>query len=210
MTIDMLRRTLRRVTIFCAIALITMFGYKMILERKRARLESMHQQPAMGLGAVADFKFTERSGKPFGLSDLKGNYWVADFFFIRCMGPCPLLTTKMAQLQSEFKDKKNLRFVSFTVDPEYDKPRELVKYADNYGASKDRWFFLTGNKEKLFDLIRTSFHQAVENTNPAANDILHSLYFTLVDPDGNILGYYNTSEAADMDALRNIIAEKVS
>jgi protein SCO1/2 len=159
-------------------------------------------------GTVADFNFTDQSGKPFGLKDLKGKIWVADFVFTRCMGPCPMLTTRMAALQKEMKGQSDLRFVSFSVDPDYDAPNVLASYAKTYGADGSTWHFLTGPKEKIYALIRSSFHLAVapgENQKPSITDILHSLYFVLVDRNGKVLGYFNTDEEAALDKLKNQI-----
>ncbi len=47
---------------------------------------------------VPDFTFTERSGEPFGLADMKGKINVVDFIFTRCPGPCPVMSSKMADL----------------------------------------------------------------------------------------------------------------
>jgi cytochrome oxidase Cu insertion factor (SCO1/SenC/PrrC family) len=74
---------------------------------------------------VPDFKFTERSGKPVAKADLAGKVWVASFVFTRCPGPCPAVTATVARLQKELSDDANIRFVTFTVDPERDNPAEL-------------------------------------------------------------------------------------
>lgn len=175
-----------------------------------ARRPAPTSMPAIDYGRVADFSFIDQNGKPFGLKDLEGKVWVADFFFTSCMGPCPLLTTKMAQLQAEFSKNKDLMFVSFSVDPDYDKPDVLKKYAATYGAG-DNWHFLTGPKEQTYPLIRGSFHLAVEPTppgqKPSITDILHSLHFVLVDKRGRVLGYYITSDPEAMIALRQKLEE---
>src|SRR5947207_2469906 len=38
---------------------------------------------------IPDFSLTERSGRAVSLADLRGNVWVADFFYTTCHGPCP-------------------------------------------------------------------------------------------------------------------------
>lgn len=159
-------------------------------------------------GAVAGFAFTDQTGRPFGSEDLKGKVWIADFVFTRCMGPCPLLTTRMAALQTEFKNKQDLMFVSFSVDPDHDTPAVLTKYATTYGVDGARWKFLTGPKEKIYQLIHGSFHLAVgpgEDKTPSVTDILHSLFFVLVDKDGRVRGYFNSDDEESMKSLREKI-----
>ena len=51
------------------------------------------------LRALPDFNLIDTNGDRFGLKDLEGKVWVADFIFTRCAGPCLLLTQKMGELQ---------------------------------------------------------------------------------------------------------------
>jgi protein SCO1/2 len=51
------------------------------------------------LWPIPDFTLTERSGRPVSLADLRGKVWVADLFYATCPGPCPMLTTRVAELQ---------------------------------------------------------------------------------------------------------------
>ena len=55
-------------------------------------------------GTVPSFSFTDQNNKLFESKNLKGRWWVADFFFTQCMGPCPLLTTRMAELQKKYSE----------------------------------------------------------------------------------------------------------
>lgn len=189
-----MKKTLRVVTILLGIVLVFVAGLRWNLERQRKQRSPLQQS----FGTVADFVLTERSGATVRLADLKGKYWVANFVFTRCQGPCPLMTTKMQELQRQFATNKKLHFVSFTVDPDFDKPAVLAKYADAYGIDKNQWWFLTGEKKPLYKLIRESFHLAVDDN----GEVVHSTNFALVDPTGLILGYYNSVDENDIAAIR--------
>lgn len=157
------------------------------------------------LGSVGEFRLINQDGKTVTRNDLKGKVWVADFVFTRCMGPCPLLTRRMAALQKEFAKEDDLRFVSFSVDPDYDKPEILKSYAEGFGANLDQWHFLTGPREEIYSLIRENFKLAVAPTGENESggmDILHSLHFVLVDSDARIKGYFNTAEDGAVDRLK--------
>lgn len=161
------------------------------------------------LGMVADFNFTDQTGKPFGLKDLQGKYWVADFVFTRCMGPCPLITRRMSELQTKYPTKKDLHYVSFSVDPEFDTPKKLSDYAASYKADPSKWHFLTGPKTEMYSLITKSFHLAVadgEDKTPGITDILHSTHFVWVDNNGTVQGYFNST---DEDSVKNL-EEKIA
>lgn len=196
-----MKRALRITVISLGVVIVGLIGWRVGQLEKRG----VGGDAIPDYGKVSDFEFVDQSGESFGLNDLKGHVWVADFIFTRCMGPCPMLTTRMASLAKDFEDDGNIRFVSFSVDPDYDKPGVLAAYAKTYDADADRWRFLTGPKEKMYALIRTSFHLAVEptpNPTPSITDILHSLYFVLVDKDGRVRGYFNSGEPDALDQLR--------
>lgn len=171
-------------------------------------------------GAVDPFTLTERSGRTVTLEDLSGSWWIADFIFTRCTGICPILTTRMASLGRrlpELPAGENVRFVSFTVDPDWDTPEVLDAYARQAaagGADLGRWLFLTGPRDVMYRLIGESFrlNVAERGDEPAAEGelITHSDRFVLVDPEGRIRGYYHGTDeesvarlVQDLESLRH-------
>lgn len=157
------------------------------------------------VGIVPDITLTERSGRKLPLTDLRGKVWIADFIFTNCGGSCPIMTSTMASFQEQLKNVGNIVLVSFSVDPERDSPQVLSEYAELYNASPSRWFFLTGEKEKLNYLTRNGFHLAVAtDSGSTIEPIIHSTLFVLVDKQGVIRGYYDST---DDKALENIIAD---
>ncbi len=94
------------------------------------------------MNSVPDFTFIERSSREVKSQELAGKVWVADFVYTSCGGFCPVMTEKMRKLQDMLP--KDIRLVSFSVDPDTDTPAVLAEYAKRYGADPDRWLFLTG------------------------------------------------------------------
>ena len=159
-------------------------------------------------GKVPDFTLIERSGRPLSLGDLAGRYWVADFIFTRCAGVCPLLTTRMASLiqaLSEQPGGAEMRFVSFSVDPDWDTPAVLSHHAASLGIVDPRWMFVTGARGDLYRLIGEGFKLSVaqnQAAGAAAGDLItHSDRFVLVDPKGVIRGYYHGDEEGTVASL---------
>lgn len=114
---------------------------------------------------------------------------------------------KASKLEKEFPNS-NLNFVSFSVDPTYDTPKVLARYAASYSANPARWHFLTGPKDNVFALIRSSFHLAVENSNNNdPNDVMHSTMFVVVDPEAHVRGYYNSTDNEAVDKLRSDLTD---
>ena len=62
-----------------------------------------------------------------------------------------------------------VQLVSFSVDPEHDTPEVLKAYADRFGASTDRWWFLTGPQPVIYGLIRDRFQLGVMETPPRSH-----------------------------------------
>jgi len=95
-----------------------------------------------------------------------------------------------------------IRLVSFTVDPTRDTPRVLAAYAAEHGATSDRWLFLTGDRQALYDLCIKGFKLPLDTEGGTpAEPIAHSTRFVLVDKQGAIRGYYSGIERDELKRL---------
>ena len=148
--------------------------------------------------SVPDFRLTDQQGELLALSDMVGKVWVADFIFTNCPTICPAMTQEMARLQSEFVADP-VYFVSFSVDPERDTSEVLSRYAAEYGADDRRWHFLTGEKERIYELAKDGFSLAAGHN---GTELLHSTRFVLVASDGRIYGRYDSRSQPAMLRLR--------
>ena len=132
---------------------------------------SEDDRPLEGLkvfGTVPDFSLVERGGRRVMLADLRGKVWSANFIYTHCTDTCPLQSARMAQLQAGFSAEPDLRLDSITVDPEQDTPKVLAEYAGRFGADRDRWLFLTGEKKALYTLALEGFRLSVADPAEAA------------------------------------------
>ncbi len=146
---------------------------------------------------VPDFTLTERSGQPFdSAAALKGKVWLASFFFTACPGPCLRMNGRLQEIQAELtRSKRNdVRIASFSIAPEMDTPEVLRKYAERFHAS-DQWFFLTGDREKIYGLAHDVFTFAVKKVDDPADEMayVHSTRIALVDRDGVVRGSFDTT-----------------
>jgi protein SCO1/2 len=155
---------------------------------------------------IADFTFTERSGKKVTKADLLGHPWLISFIFTRCAGPCPKVSTQMSELQSLLKGS-DVRLVTLTVDPDFDTTSVLSRYADNYRADPKRWLYLTGDKRKTYELINNSFLMPVKEytgkDREPGYEVMHSTNILLVNAKGVVVGKYNAVDAEDISRLRH-------
>jgi len=169
-------------------------------------------EPLPVLGVVPDFQLIDSRDRPFRLADLRGQVWVADFIFTTCPSFCPRLTRQMAGLQATTRDMADVALVSFSVDPENDRPDKLRAYATTHGLDTQRWHFATGERAAMYELIRDGFRLAVnERTEEEARDgegiILHSDRFVLVDRRSRIRGYYHGTDDDSVAQLARDLRE---
>lgn len=164
------------------------------------------------LWAIPDFKLIERSEQPVSLADLKGKVWIADFFYTTCPGPCPMMTSRLSDLQKQLGDEADLRLVSISTDPTKDTPEVLKQYAEKFGAT-ERWLFLTGDKEQIFRLANDGFKLSLVEDPSAAEPITHSTKLVLIDRSGTVRGFYEGIGDEDttriVSDVRRLLNEKL-
>lgn len=139
--------------------------------------------------------------------DLKGKILVVNFFFTHCQTICPQLSKNMRLLNKAFqKNDTSMRFISISVDPENDSVPVLRAYADRLGVNHDKWFFMSGNKEAIYNYARHELRLPLSEKNDEAEDFIHPEQFTLLDKYRNLRGYYN---GLDSDRVR-LCAEDIA
>jgi protein SCO1/2 len=162
-------------------------------------------EPLATLGQVGAFSLVDQDGKSVTAESLRGQVWIASFFFTHCPTICPRITRRMRALQVEATGRTPpLRFVSFSVDPDNDSPPVLLAYAKRYSADLRSWSFLTGDLAVVTRTVVDGFKLALDGkADPSAENggIIHGSHLVLVDQSSAIRGYYRTDDDADMARL---------
>jgi len=110
-----------------------------ICHSRRVALAATRRGPSasttdrLRLRQSADLPTHEPKRSAIGSAQLTGKIWIADFIYTTCPGPCPMISTRMGELQKPL-EKTDVHLVSFSVDPGKDTPDVLRKYADNFHA----------------------------------------------------------------------------
>src|SRR5213592_2048856 len=125
--------------------LIPLITLGLLLWLRHLEVNALRQRTISSYGTVPSFQFTNQNGQPFGSAQLAGKIWIADFIYTTCPGPCPMISSRMSELQKPL-GKTDVHLVSFSVDPEKDTPDVLHRYAEKLQAAPGRWDFLTGPK----------------------------------------------------------------
>ncbi|PJN90194.1 SCO family protein [Bacillus sp. mrc49] len=141
---------------------------------------------------LEDFSYIDQDGKPFSKSDLKGKVWVADFIFTSCETVCLPMTSNMSKLQQQLKDEgiEDVEFISFSVDPEIDKPDVLKKFGDQFNVDYKNWHFLTGYDQEEIEQFALDNFKTIVKKPEKEDQVIHGTSFFLMDQDGKIIRDY--------------------
>lgn len=183
--------------------LIPVLTAAMLFWLRQTQVQQLSNRALARLGKVPDFQLVNQDGQPFGLTNLHGKIWIADFIYTTCPGPCPMISTRMSELEKPLRDT-GVQLVSVTVDPEKDTPETLRAYAEKLHARPARWNFLTGPKPAIYNLSRYGFKLGVNDGAGEAGVPVHSTRVVLVDRRAEIRGYYDATEA---DAVTKLLAD---
>jgi len=142
----MRRCGLRSIIILLAIAIVSATAFGITAEPR-----PMHAQRRVTRIQINDFALTDQNSTPFEFKNLAGKVVVVAFAYTTCPDVCPLITASLRQVQSGLtkEERKHVRLMTVTTDPEIDSPKVLTAYAKRYGAEFDNWSFLTGNLTAL-------------------------------------------------------------
>jgi cytochrome oxidase Cu insertion factor (SCO1/SenC/PrrC family) len=183
--------------------LIPLVTLAVLLWLRQAEVNALRQRSISYYGTVPPFQLVNQQGQPFGSAQLAGKIWIADFIYTTCPGPCPIISSRMSELQKPLENT-DVHLVSFSVDPEKDTAEVLRQYAEKMQADPKRWDFLTGAQSVIYQLCRDGFKLAVSDGSDQQGLPVHSIRIVLVDRGGQIRGYY---DAMEPDAITKLLAD---
>jgi len=151
---------------------------------------------------IAPFSFRNQDSIVIGNEQVKGRICVVNFFFTTCGSVCPRMMRNLRKVDSSFADDGRIRILSHTVLPQSDSVPRLRDYAHKRGIDSRRWWLLTGSKDEIYHLARTSYFADDSLGYGAGNtDFIHTENCVLVDGEGRLRGVYNATLELEMDQL---------
>ncbi|WP_343487515.1 SCO family protein [Allomuricauda sp. d1] len=133
---------------------------------------------------VPEFSFFNQDSVLISNKDYLGKVYVVEFFFTTCPTICPIMTKNLVELQHTFSDEEDFGIASFTINPRYDTPKVLEEYAEKYDIEAKDWHFLTGERDKIYQLANVGFYMVANEDEDAPGGFEHSGLFALVDKEG--------------------------
>jgi protein SCO1/2 len=149
--------------------------------------------------AIPDFKAVNQYGDSIKSVNLDDNIYIADFFFTTCPSICPIMHRNMLKVYEEFKDMPDLKIISYSIDPKHDSVAVLKAYSDKLGIQPNKWWFLQGNKEEIYQI--SSSYLVTFPVEDAKEKFIHDGYFILVDKQKHIRGQYDGTSPEQVDKL---------
>jgi len=150
---------------------------------------------------VGSFQLTDQDNKTITEDFFKDKIYITDFFFVTCPTICPKMTTQMHRVYNEFKDNKDIYFLSHTVMPIQDSVPVLKEYAEKLNVNSNKWKFVTGDKQQIYNLARKTYFAAVSEGDGGPDDFIHTENFVLVDKEKRLRGFYDGTSEKDVDRL---------
>ncbi|MFD2936470.1 SCO family protein [Spirosoma flavum] len=152
---------------------------------------------------IPDFKFISQYGDTVTAKTLDNKIYVADFFFTSCPTICPKMKVQLKRVYERFKGNSNVMLLSHTIDPAHDSVAVLKEFAQNLGVMSRQWLFVTGDRDKIYDIGQNSYMVTAQADSSAPGGVVHSGAFILVDKAKHIRGIYDGTTEAGVDKLMN-------
>ncbi len=160
------------VAAFCALLLAA------CATRAPAQLHGMQLSPPQ---PAANFTLVDEKGKPFSLSQTRGQAIVLYFGFTHCKDVCPQTLALLGKARTDAHlTAAQVRIVMVSVDPRRDSPAQMRAFFRRIGVQATGE---TGTSRRLQSVYR-SYGIAVQ---PQGKDITHTDTIFLIDPAGRIV-----------------------
>ncbi len=163
-------------------------------------------EPPEVMFTLPDYSLVDQRGEDFSPETMRDKVWIAGFVFTSCPSSCPAVTTAMGDLRERLdRYSVDVEMVSFTVDPSHDTPEVLAEYFASQGVDSEKWRFVTGEPQKVLQLVRHGFKLGVGDREAdeqgVAYDIAHSTKLALIDGDGGVRGFYSITDEHGTDEI---------
>lgn len=154
---------------------------------------------------IPPFTFVNQDSDTITEKIVEGKIYVSDFFFTSCPTICPVMKRQMLKVFQEIKANPDVMIISHTIDPEHDTPQVLHKYAEDLGVEGKQWQFVTGPKEKIYEIGQKNYMSTAKEDKSAEGGYIHSGAFILVDKEKHVRGMYDgTTDEGTQKLLKDI------
>lgn len=147
---------------------------------------------------IPDFKFIDQDSNIITNQTFDDKIYVADFFFTHCPSICPMVTKQMLRIYEKFENNPNVVLLAHSIDTKNDTVPALKNYADKLSVKTDKWHFVTGDHDHIYEMADDYFVTArVDST--VAGGFDHSGRVILVDKNRHVRSFCDGTNAESVD-----------
>ena len=166
-------------------------------------LKDTDKELPLDLKRMPEFSFTTHNNTNFLTNQLRGKYTLVTFFYAKCTGICPMITTNMKKFLPYWQKEDDVQLITISVNPEVDTVKELNNFRKNFKIREGKWSHLTGDKLSIYKIAREQFGADVTELRGTANlnDFVHTENVFLIDPNLYLRGIYRAKGMGDLERL---------
>jgi len=142
------------------------------------------------VAALQGLKLIDQQRQPLTAATVQRQVVLMHFVFTTCSSTCPLQVRELAEVHAALPDdvRRQVRFLSVSVDPLQDTPASLAAFARRMGADRPGWHFATGAPTQVEQLLDRMQVMDSRKANPKPDDHRTSLY--LFNATGTLVQRY--------------------
>mgnify|MGYP000931541027 FL=1 len=131
-------------------------------------------------------QWQNQNGDTLLLKNLQGKTLVVVMIYTTCKSACPILVSKMKDIESKIsrKDINDVSLVLVSIDPETDTPPFLKKFAETRKMTEPQWVFLTSNEDNTNEFANV-LSMKFKKISPV--DFSHSNIISVFNPKGQLV-----------------------
>ena len=113
------------------------------------------------------------------------------------------MTANMTKLNQQLKDEgiEDIKFVSFSVDPEVDIPEKINEYMSRYELNSAYWNFLSGYSQETINQFAEENFRTIVVKPKNQDQVIHGTQFFLVNREGTIVKDYSAVSDVPYDQI---------
>jgi protein SCO1 len=142
-----------------------------------------HSLPPFNLQSHKALNFTNDS--------LKDGLWMVGFFSLNSPY-AKKATEQLLWINYQYRDEESVKILCLSLDTNNDTIEATSLYVEQnvkYNSFDDKWYYLSGNQDDIYDLIKEGF---------LIHDTANIATMCLLDEHGHIRGRYNASFKEDI------------
>ncbi len=165
-------------------------------------LRTAHRSPPLVL--------TDHTGATVDLADERGQVVLLTAIYARCSSTCPMIMAQAKRVVAQLTEpeRRELRVVGVTLDPDRDSPEVLAALAEAHHLSKPTWRLATGEPSVVNQALDDM--GIARRRDPQTGVIDHANLFLVLDRSGHVAYRFGLSDLQEswlVEALRLLIAE---